>query len=246
MPAVKSQVELLRYTAQPEEIVAMGARLCYSDADIETLRQGVSRRDQGRYIEKLVDMGHLSPIEHASFTFGIEGVSRSLLAQITRHRIASFSVKSQRYVGAVGKGGDIQLRRARRRQGAGARGRRPVRAPDAHDTGLVRRMGKGNGRRRRKDVRRRAVRAAQRRRNQDDRDDERAGASSLLSLRCCNRAQWEIREVAWTMLGLAKKAAPNLFRNAGPGCVAGACTEGAMSCGRADEVLERMRRDFPD
>ena len=84
----------------------MGGKLCYSDADIEELEEGVSEKDQGKYIQRLMSMGHLSPIEHASFTFGVEGVSRSLLAQITRHRIASFSVKSQRYVGAISKDGD--------------------------------------------------------------------------------------------------------------------------------------------
>ena len=93
------RVELLRCTERPEELVAMAAKLCYSAVGVEELRRGVSEQDQSAFVEKLTDMGHLSPIEHAAFTFGIEGVSRSLLAQITRHRIASFSVKSQRYVG---------------------------------------------------------------------------------------------------------------------------------------------------
>ncbi|MGI5877505.1 MAG: FAD-dependent thymidylate synthase [Christensenellales bacterium] len=247
MPAVKSQVELLRYTAQPEEIVAMGARLCYSDADIETLRQGVSRRDQGRYIEKLVDMGHLSPIEHASFTFGIEGVSRSLLAQITRHRIASFSVKSQRYVGAVGKGGDtfnyvVPAGVKALGPEAVARFERQMRTIQGWYDEWVKEMG-GGGEKTFEDARFVLPNAAETKMIVTMNARE---LHHFFSLRCCNRAQWEIREVAWTMLGLAKKAAPNLFRNAGPGCVAGACTEGAMSCGRADEVLERMRRDFPD
>ena len=92
----KLSVSLLKYTPDPQEIVAMGAKLCYSGADIEALKQGIVSRDQAPFLERLMDLSHLSPIEHASFTFGIEGVSRSLLAQITRHRIASFSVKSQR------------------------------------------------------------------------------------------------------------------------------------------------------
>ena len=92
------KVKLLSHTPLPAEVVAMGARICYSSADVETLSQGVSEKDQTKYLQRIVDMGHLSPIEHASFTFAIEGVSRALLAQITRHRIASFSVQSQRYV----------------------------------------------------------------------------------------------------------------------------------------------------
>ena len=76
----------------------MAAKLCYSAADIDELAQGIEQKDQAIFLQRLMDMGHLSPVEHASFTFGVEGVSRSLLAQITRHRIASFSVQSQRYV----------------------------------------------------------------------------------------------------------------------------------------------------
>ncbi|HEX3032187.1 MAG TPA: FAD-dependent thymidylate synthase, partial [Bacillota bacterium] len=98
MAQKRLHVNLLRHTLNPEEVVAMGAKLCYSGAGIEELMQGIESADQSKFIEKLLDIEHLSPIEHASFTFGIEGVSRALLAQITRHRIASFSVKSQRYV----------------------------------------------------------------------------------------------------------------------------------------------------
>ena len=98
MGAKKLRVELLRYTPNPQEAVAMGARLCYSAAGIEDLKQGVEAKNQYAFLDRLMELGHLTPIEHASFSFGIEGVSRSLLAQITRHRIASFSVKSQRYV----------------------------------------------------------------------------------------------------------------------------------------------------
>ncbi|MCL6634829.1 MAG: FAD-dependent thymidylate synthase, partial [Peptococcaceae bacterium] len=98
MGARKMSVTLLRYTPDPQELVAMGARLCYSPAGIEELKQGIERNSQEPFLQRLLESGHLSPIEHASFTFGVEGVSRSLLAQITRHRIASFSVKSQRYV----------------------------------------------------------------------------------------------------------------------------------------------------
>ena len=98
MPQVHPKVKLIRYTPAPEELVALAAKLCYSASDLDDLSEGVEKKDQTKFINRLMDMGHLSPVEHASFTFGIEGVSRSLLAQITRHRIASFSVQSQRYV----------------------------------------------------------------------------------------------------------------------------------------------------
>ena len=105
MARTSLNVRLLTYTPIPQEVVAMGARLCYSDAGVDELAQGVSEKDQSKYLQRLMDMGHLSPIEHCSFSFGIEGVSRALLAQITRHRLASFSVQSQRYVSKANEQG---------------------------------------------------------------------------------------------------------------------------------------------
>ena len=92
------QVKLLAYTPQPEKTVAAAAKLCYAAADIDTVLEGLTEEKTASFLDMLSSIGHQSPIEHASFTFGIEGVSRSLLAQITRHRIASYSVQSQRYV----------------------------------------------------------------------------------------------------------------------------------------------------
>ena len=91
-------VVLLAHTPMPERTVASAARLCYSPSSIEDIRDGMSDEKVASFVEMLAEIGHESPIEHATFTFGIEGVSRSLLAQITRHRIASYSVQSQRYV----------------------------------------------------------------------------------------------------------------------------------------------------
>ena len=91
-------VQLLAFTPQPEQTVAAAARLCYSPSTIDELMDGMTEEKTASFVDMLAEIGHESPIEHASFTFGIEGVSRSLLAQITRHRLASFSVQSQRYV----------------------------------------------------------------------------------------------------------------------------------------------------
>ena len=93
-----AKVYLLAHTPNPEYTVASAAKLCYSSSTISGLMDNLSDEKAARFVEMLGEIGHESPIEHASFTFGIEGVSRSLLAQITRHRMASFSVKSQRYV----------------------------------------------------------------------------------------------------------------------------------------------------
>ena len=98
MPQSEMKVVLVRHTLSPEEVVALGARLCYSRARVDDLLDRVSAKDQTDFVGRIMGMGHDSVLEHASFTFGIEGVSRTLLAQITRHRLASFSVQSQRYV----------------------------------------------------------------------------------------------------------------------------------------------------
>ena len=98
MPATEMKVVLIRHTLSPQELIALGARLCYSRATVEDLKERVSARDQTAFVEKLLGMGHESVLEHACFTFAAEGVSRVLLAQLTRHRMASFSVQSQRYV----------------------------------------------------------------------------------------------------------------------------------------------------
>ena len=95
---VLAKVTLLTYTTDPERTVASAAKLCYSASNIATIKDGLTDEKTASFVEMLAEIGHESPIEHAYFTFGIEGVSRSLLAQITRHRIASFSVQSQRYV----------------------------------------------------------------------------------------------------------------------------------------------------
>ena len=97
MPEKQLEALLLCHTPEPETAIALAGRLCYSDSDILSLKEAVEGKIE-IFISRLLSMGHLSPIEHASFTFAAQGVSRALLAQITRHRIASFSVQSQRYV----------------------------------------------------------------------------------------------------------------------------------------------------
>ena len=88
------KVELLAYTPDADKLVAAAAKLCYAKSDIDTLLEGLTPEKTEAFLDKLMSLGHESPVEHASFTFGIEGVSRTLLAQLTRHRIASFSALS--------------------------------------------------------------------------------------------------------------------------------------------------------
>ena len=239
MPEVKPNVKLLRYTPAPEELVAMAGKLCYSPASLDDLQERIETHDQSKYLKKLTDMGHLSPIEHASFTFGIEGVSRSLLAQITRHRIASFSVQSQRYV-ALGddeNGFDyvVPPRIAALGEDAEAEYHAQMAQMNAWYQAWRKRLGTGESSI--EDARFVLPNAAATRMLVTMNARE---LLHFLSLRCCNRAQWEIRSVAWQMLALAYEAAPALFGKAGPGCLRGACPEGRKCCGHSDEVRARF------
>ena len=239
MPEVTPTVKLIRYTPAPEELIAMAGKLCYSAADLDDLGEGVAERDQTKYLSRLSEMGHYSTFEHASFTFGIEGVSRSLLAQITRHRIASFSVQSQRYV-ALGddeNGFDyvVPPRIAALGEEAEAEYHAQMAQMNAWYQAWRKRLGTGEASN--EDARFVLPNAAATRMLVTMNARE---LLHFLSLRCCNRAQWEIRSVAWQMLALAYEAAPALFGKAGPGCLRGACPEGRKCCGHSDEVRARF------
>lgn len=210
------EVTLIRFTPDPEELSGRAAAKCYNGSNYE------------RSLAHAVGGGHLSVTEHATFTFEVDGVSRVLLAQLTRHRLASFSVQSQRYISlddkfeyVVPKGikdlGPAQVLEFKRQMekihqwyciwqnklgGPGEKANEDARfiLPQATATGLLVTM---NARE----------------------------LMHFFELRCCNRAQWEIRDMADAMLREVKVVAPELFKNAGPGCVRGYCPEGKRSCG---------------
>ncbi len=244
------QVNLIAHTPEPEKVVAAAAKLCYSDSHIADLLDGLTEEKTVKFLNMLTDLGHASPIEHASFTFGIEGVSRTLLAQITRHRIASFSVQSQRYVRLDDFHYVIppeieKIPQARQAfvESMDEDARRYLdlvkKLEDAHTTEW---MAQG--------LEEKAARAkAAKQANEDARfvlpnacetkmvmTMNARSLQNFFNLRCCNRAQWEIRELAKEMWKLVYPAAPELFRTAGPRCLVGPCPEGRMCCGRMEEV----------
>ena len=248
------KVTLIAHTPEPEKVVAAAAKLCYSDAHIDDLLDGLTEEKTTRFLNMLTDLGHASPVEHASFTFGIEGVSRTLLAQITRHRIASFSVQSQRYVRlddfryvVPPEIEAIPEAKAAFLDAMNEDARRYLELVDklekAHTAEF---MAQGMTE---KSARAKASKLA----NEDARfvlpnacetkmvvTMNARSLNNFFALRCCNRAQWEIRALALEMWKLVYPVAPTLFRYAGPGCVKGPCPEGRMCCGKADEV----RRNF--
>lgn len=249
------KVTLLTHTPLPEHTVASAARLCYSPAGIDELREKLTEEKTAAFVDMLAEIGHESPIEHAVFTFGIEGVSRSLLAQLTRHRIASFSVQSQRYVAESHFEYVVPPEIAAVPEAA-ERYRRAMQEDQEHYEALTALL-----KARHKDALlaaglsdKAADKAAEKKAIEDARFVlpnacttkliMTANARSLLNFfrhRCCNRAQWEIRELAERMLRECVAVAPHLFKHAGPPCATGACPEGKMSCGQAAEMRAKYR-----
>lgn len=232
MPEKTLQVTLLTHTPEPEKVCALAARTCYSALEMEELQSRVSQKEQGEFLKRVLASGHDSILEHASFTFTVQGVSRALLAQLTRHRIASFSVQSQRYVSlAEGFGYIVPPRIAALGPQARAEFEGQMAQMQAWYAAWQEKLGAGEGAN--EDARFVLPNAC------ETHITFTMNARELLhffSLRCCNRAQWEIRALAAQMLRLCKAAAPVIFSSAGPGCLRGACPEGAKSCGQAQTV----------
>lgn len=238
MPRAEMKVALIRHTLSPEEVVALGARLCYSRAKVDDLLERVSTRDQTDFVNRIMGMGHDSVLEHASFTFGVEGVSRVLLAQITRHRLASFSVQSQRYVSyGDGFGYIVPPKIAALGEEAKAEFEQQMATMHQWYVQWQERLGTGEGGN--EDARFVLPGACETRMMVTMNVRE---LRHFFSLRMCTRAQWEIRELATRMHRLCMEVAPALFANAGPGCLRGACPEGEKTCGRARLIREERQK----
>ena len=234
----KLNVALIRHTLSPEETVALGARLCYSKATIANLTQRVEKADQSAFVQKIMGMGHESVLEHASFTFGVEGVSRVLLAQLTRHRLASFSVQSQRYVSyETGFGYIVPPKIEALGEEACAEYHRQMQQMHEWYCGWQEKLGTGEGSN--EDARFVLPGACETRLMMTMNVRE---LRHFFSLRMCTRAQWEIRALATEMHRLCMEIAPALFADAGSGCLRGACPEGAKSCGKAAQIRDERRR----
>ena len=224
------QVELLYHTPDPERAIATAARLCYAPVGASELMETMPPERVRSVLSTIMGSGHFSTLEHASYTFAVDGVSRALTHQLVRHRIASFNQQSQRYVKFKGEIPVVKpatvadnaetsalfdeaiecVTRAYRtlvEAGVPAEDARYL-LPNAAETKIVITMN---------------VREL----------------LHFFELRCCNRAQWEIRDLAWKMLALARPTAPYIFADAGAPCVHGTCPEGKMTCGTPFERVDR-------
>jgi thymidylate synthase (FAD) len=250
------KVKIIQHTPEPEKLIASAAKLCYSPVGVENIMDGLDEEKVDKFLSMLMDLGHASPVEHVVFTFGVEGVSRVLTHQLVRHRVGcSYSQQSQRYV-KLEQFEYIIPPEIERIPAAKERFIRTMEedqrayneiAEMLRQEHLKKYLAEGKTE---KQARIMAEKTAI--------EDARyvfpnacetkivftMSARALMNFfrqRCCNRAQWEIREMAEEMLRQVKDVAPILFKNAGPGCVAGQCPEGAMSCGKMNEVKEKYK-----
>ncbi len=215
-------VRLLNHTPDPERAVAVAARLCYAPVGAAELMDHMSDEAVRKVLYTIMSSGHFSALEHASYTFAVDGVSRALTHQLVRHRLASYNQQSQRYVSyaedpafivppAVDADPDAReafleacgsaflAYRAQIEAGIPAEDARYL-LPNAMETKIVVTMN---------------VREL----------------LHFFELRACKRAQWEIRELALLMLEIAEPTAPYIFMDAGAPCRRGPCKEGKMTCG---------------
>lgn len=218
------KVKLINYTKNLEKIIAQSARLCYSASGIEELDEKLTDESIIKLIKKIIKLGHYSVLEHATFTFAIEGISRVTSHQLVRHRIASFSQQSQRYVKINKEGFPYIIPKSI--------------AKDDKLNKIFTEVTKELDRIynlfldyniAQEDARYILPQAV------ETKMIITVNARELLHifrLRCCNRAQWEIRELANIMLKEVKIIAPNIFEDAGPPCILGPCPEGELSCGK--------------
>ncbi len=233
MPAVKPRVVLLSHTPKPLELIYSACRQCYSPGfvgDNWEDNEFVSTKKQAELVQKIIESGHTSTIEHVSFSFAIEGISRALSHQLVRHRIASYSQQSQRYVDgsecnyiippAIAKNPAALKRFEDFMQEVGKAYK------DIHD--LLTEQGRGA--KANEDARFVLPQAA------ETRIVMSMNCRSLLNFfahRCCNRAQWEIRNVANQMLEICREILPQVFNQAGAPCEkTKLCPEGKFCCGR--------------
>ena len=240
------RVKLIQHTADCEKLIAASAKRCYSNAGIDAISENLDKEGTEKFLNMLLSMGHESPLEHATFTFGVEGVSRSLLAQLTRHRIASYTVKSQRYVKEGQfeyvtppeiekdeKAKEIYIKTMEMEQKA-YNDLTDILQKTHYETFLSQGIEE-----------KKALNMAEKKAIEDARyvlpnacETKLIctfNARSLLNFfnhRCCERAQWEIRQMADEMLRLVKDVAPVVFKKSGPPCLKGSCPEGKMSCGK--------------
>jgi len=217
------KVVLVGQTPDAERLVAAAARLCHAEAPPDELLAAMGIEEIRSFLGRLTRLGHYSPFEHASFTFAVSGVSRALTHELVRHRIASYTQRSQRYLNESGFAFVTPPSIEANPEAAPVFAR--AMAGLQHDYAHLLNLGIP-----REDARFVLPNACT---SQLVLTMNARSLRNFFSLRCCARAQWEIRTLARQMLALARETAPGLFLQAGPPCEAeGVCHQGELGCGR--------------
>ena len=248
------KVKVIAHTPEPEKVISMAAKLCYSSVGVDEIEQNLTDESVEKFLNMLINLGHESPLEHVTFTFAVEGISRSCSHQIVRHRIASFSQQSQRYVKlnqfeyiVPPEIENIEEAKALFIDAMNKDQESYDKLVDIlfekHYNNLIE-SGKNE---------KEAKRNAEKKAIEDARyvfpnacETKMVFTMNTRSLynffnhRCCERAQWEIRELAIEMLRQVRLISPILFKNIGPNCVKGPCPEGKMTCGNIVKVREKF------
>ena len=267
------KVDLLAYTPEPEKVIAMAAKLCYSPVGVSELKEDLTEEKVQKFVKHLMSLGHESPIEHVSFTFGIEGISRSCSHQFVRHRHASYSQQSQRYVKldqfeyiippAIAEDGDTRKLFIKHMEDSQwcydklvdklIENKVTDKYPDwiSEVSEEFWKLGKEEFLALDKDILNlwkkyhiKEYNAIEKEAIEDARyvfpnacETKMVVTMNLRALlnfchhRCCNRAQWEIREVAWEIVKRIEEVSPLLASCLGASCQFSKCPEGAMCCG---------------
>ncbi len=229
------RVFLLSHTPEPDAIVAAAARICYSDISAQDLLKTEENILSEKLLGSLFRSGHLSTFEHVSFTFAVDGLSRVASHQLVRHRLASFSQQSQRYVkmsldnssddssviipDSIKKNPEaLEIFESQVKSSYAAYEKMLELGIAKEDARFI--LPHGNSTRLVVTMNAREL-------------------HHFFELRLCRRAQWEIHELARQMLVLCREKAPVLFAKAGPGCIFGSCHE-SRSCGRKYESMEDL------
>lgn len=242
------KVKLLTSTPNPEKVIAMAAKLCYSPVGVDELEEKLTDDKIEKFVEHLISIGHESPLEHVTFTFAIEGVSRSYSHQQVRHRLASYSQQSQRYV-KEGDNFEFITPNVITDMGGLAYLEYCEDMKTIHNMYLkwqkeikcwvestnyptygmsAEKVANENARYVLPNATETKIIVTMNIRS----------LYNFFSERCCNRAQEEIREVADEMLRLCREVSPTLFKNSGAPCIKGKCPEGSMNCGSPKNKLQ--------
>ena len=249
------KVELLRYTPDAEKLIASAAKLCYSAVGVDKISDKLTEENTRKFLDMLVGMGHESPTEHINFTFGVEGISRVLTHQLVRHRIGcSYSQQSQRYV-RLNQFEYIIPPHIEAIPDAKEKFIKAMEDDQRYYDELTKILFKNHY----EEYMKHGFNEGEAKRLAEKKSIEDAryvfpnacetkivftmngrALFNFFKHRCCNRAQWEIRQLSTEMLRQVKKVAPTLFKYSGPNCLNSSCPEGNMTCGKIKEVREKF------